>query len=355
VEVDRYLAARRPSLKPRSYIETERHLRQHAKPLHSLALTEINRRAIAVLLERIATGSGLVARNRVRASLSAFFTWIITEGLLEANPVTGTAKANEGGSRSRVLTDAELALIWRSLGDDRYGNIVRLLILTGQRREEIGGLCWSEVLAAQAGGSGQCGSIILPPERTKNSQEHKLPLSAQARAIIDRQPRRNSSPFIFDRSESGFGWSFYKAQLDARIAAAGATIPAWRLHDLRRTVATGMADKLGISPWVIEAVLNHISGHKSGVAGIYNRAKYEAEMRDALTRWGDYISALVAPAPDGQTAIAIGAPALATPGDAAAPAAPAAIDPEGALHTTAAATATAKPPRPKSLRLVRLN
>jgi len=295
--VERYLTARSRDLKPRSFVETQHHLRSHAKSLHRLGLGEIDRRTIAGLLGRIETGSGPIARNRVRSSLSAFFKWAITEGLLEANPVTGTATANEGGSRSRVLTDAELRLVWRSLGDDRYGDVVRLLILTGQRREEIGGLRWDEILAPQAHdpSSSDHGAIVFSPERTKNSQEHRLPLSRQARAIIDRQPRRNSSSFIFGSGLRGFvNWSNSKDALDSRIAdeVGSGTMPPWRLHDLRRTMATRLGD-LGVLPHVVEALLNHISGHKAGVAGIYNRATYTAEMREALQRWADYIEDLV--------------------------------------------------------------
>jgi integrase len=108
-----------------------------------LSLDQIDRRKVAALLGEIETSSGAVSRNRARAQLSAFFSWCITEGLLELNPVTGTAKANEG-SRERVLSKNELRELWRSLGDDRFSDLIRLLLLTGQRRNEIGGLQWSE-------------------------------------------------------------------------------------------------------------------------------------------------------------------------------------------------------------------
>jgi integrase len=277
-EIDRYLAKRQPALKPRSFEEVERHLHQHAKPLHRQRLAEIDRRTIATLLGGIETASGPVARNRVRSSLSAFFAWTIREGLLEANPVAGTGKADEGGSRERVLTDKELGAIWRNLGDDQFSDIVRLLVLTGQRREEIGGLRWSEVHKDR---------IVLPPERTKNRRQHEVPLSAQARSIIERQIRRNSRELVFGIGQGGFsGWSDAKAALDERLA-----IPEWHLHDLRRTAATGMAE-FGVLPHIVEAILNHVSGHRAGVAGIYNRARYEAEMRDALDRWARHVKGL---------------------------------------------------------------
>ena len=278
--VDRYLERRRPSLKPRSFHANERYLRGHASPLHGLRLAQIDRRKIAALLGEIETSSGPVARNRLRSALSAFFSWCVAEGLLEMNPVTGTAKASENGSRERVLTHDELRKLWRSLGDDPFSNAVRLLLLTGQRRAEIGGLQWSEI---DLGGK----MIILPPARTKNSRQHELPLSAQALAIIAGLPRRNTTEYLF--GTRGFDhWERAKSALDQRLR-----ISEWHLHDLRRTCATQMSE-LGVLPHIVEAVLNHQSGHKGGVAGIYNRAKYSDEMRTALQRWADHLDKITA-------------------------------------------------------------
>jgi integrase len=277
-EIIRYLERKRASLKPRSVEELERHLMAHAKPLHRLRLAEIDRRTIALRLAEIERGSGPIARNRVRSSLSAMFAWAIREGLIEVNPVAGTGKADEGHSRDRVLSGGELAKVWRALGEDQFSDIVRLLVLTGQRREEIGGLRWSEIDFDR-------GVIALPPARTKNKRLHELPLSRQARAILERQPRRGGRDLIFGLGRGGFtSWSDGKAVLDEQ-----ANLKAdWRLHDLRRTAATMMAE-LGVLPHIIEAILNHVSGHRAGVAGVYNRAKYEAEMRQALQRWADHI------------------------------------------------------------------
>jgi integrase len=234
------------------------------------------------LLGEIETGSGPVSRNRARSALSSFFSWCVSEGLLDTNPVTGTAKADEGGSRERVLTPDELRRLWRGLGTEPFSQIVRLLLLTGQRRNEIGHLRWAEVdLAARR--------IVLPPERTKNGRLHELPLSHQALAILERLPRRNSSDFLFGiRGTRGFNdWAYAKAKLDQL------GIAPWHIHDLRRTTATGMAE-LGVQPHIIEAVLNHVSGHKAGVAGVYNRASYAEPMRDALQRWADWLDQITA-------------------------------------------------------------
>jgi integrase len=291
-EAERYLDRKRAATKPRSVEEVERHLTNHAGLLGKLRLAEIDRRTIAVRLAEIEEASGPVARNRVRSSLSAFFAWAITEGFIENNPVTGTGKADEGGSRERVLTEGELAEVSAVLGPDQFGDIVRLLILTAQRREEIGGLRWSEVDLGH-------GVIVLPPARTKNKRSHELPLSSTARAILERQPRRKGREFIFGHGSGPFsGWSDCKAALDQRLLEVrqkanhkAKPLPDWRLHDLRRTAATIMADRLGVLPHIVEAVLNHVSGHRAGVAGIYNRATYAKEMREALERWANHVEA----------------------------------------------------------------
>jgi integrase len=124
--------------------------------------------------------------------------------------------------------------------------------------------------------------IVFAPERTKNSRLHEVPLSRQARAILERLLRRNTTDFLFGKR--GFpDWGGAKQELDARL-----DIAPWRIHDLRRSAATYMAE-LGILPHVIETTLNHVSGHKAGVAGIYNRSKMTDAVREGLQRWADHI------------------------------------------------------------------
>ncbi|MEI7876008.1 MAG: site-specific integrase, partial [Alphaproteobacteria bacterium] len=168
-----------------------------------------------------------------------------------------------------------------------YGRVVRLLVLTGCRRDEIGSLRWSEI-------NRDARLIALPGERTKNSRPHDVPLSDAALGVLDSAPRRVNRDFVFGEGKGGFsGWSKAKAELDARLP-----MKPWTLHDLRRTAATRMAD-VGIQPHVIEAVLNHVSGHKAGVAGIYNRSAYEKEKHAALDALSNYIKVIVAKAGDG--------------------------------------------------------
>jgi len=293
--ISRFLARQERRLRPRSFIDTKRYLERHWKPLHSLHLVRISRATVAACLGKIADENGPVAADRARAVLSSFFAWAIGEGLCDTNPVIGTNKHFDGArSRDRVLTGRELAAIWKALPDSDYGAIVRLLIFTGQRREEIAGLRWSEVdLEAR--------EITLPPARTKNNRPHDVPLSKPALAILKSLPVRAGREFVFGdgpRARNGRppgpgggfqGWSHCKAVLDKQTSSIG----AWRLHDVRRTVATRMAE-LGVQPHVIEAVLNHVSGHKAGVAGVYNRSSYATEKREALDFWGKHIEALTA-------------------------------------------------------------
>lgn len=280
-----YLSARQRDMKPRSHAETARHLREQWKPLHGLAVGGVSRSVVAARLRIITEQSGPIAANRARASLSAFYAWAIGEGLCEANPVIGTNKQAET-NRERVLTDAELAKVWLATSDNSYGRIVRLLILTGQRREEVGGLRWKEIDTAKA-------LIALPPDRTKNGRSHDVPLSQTALDALKAQPRIAGRDLVFGEGEGGYsGWSKSKKALDEKL---GKGVSGWTLHDLRRTAATRMAD-IGIQPHVIEAVLNHVSGHKAGVAGIYNRASYATEKRAALDQWASHVATVVAQA-----------------------------------------------------------
>jgi integrase len=286
--VDRYLTERAAKrLKPRSFEEVERHLKKHWSPLADVPIRQVTRSDVAAQLGRIAKDSGPFASNRARAALSAFFSWAIGEGLVDATPVLGTNKATEEVSRDRVLSSEELAAIWNHAGAGDYGAIVRLLILTGQRREEVGGMLWSEIDLDKR-------VWRIDAERTKNGLAHDVPLSSLAVEILRRRERSDRA-LVFGSREGPFqGWSNAKSALDKRVLGKlrdQGTQKPWRLHDIRRTVATRMAD-LGVQPHVIEAVLNHISGHKAGVAGVYNRASYANEKRQALDMWGEHVASL---------------------------------------------------------------
>ncbi len=276
-----YIPYQKARLKPLSLTQVERHLLKHCRPLHQLQLAKIDRRTVSLRMTAIAKSSGPVESNRVRASLAAFFAWAIREGFADTNPAAGGSKAPEK-SRDRVLEDAELRSIWKATADGRdYSAIVRLLMLTGCRVAEIGGLKWSEVTTD---------AIELPAARTKNKRPHVLPLSSAMRMILAGRPRGDSE-YVFGRDPQRpfTGWSVSKDRLDLQL---GDTVEPWTHHDLRRTTATRMAD-IGIAPHIIEAVLNHVSGHKHGVAGIYNRATYEPQKQRALDVWAEHLLAIV--------------------------------------------------------------
>jgi integrase len=276
--------------RPASYRVTKLYLtgKVYFGPLQTTTITEISLADIAARLNAITRNNGTVTSGRARSALSSMFTWAMQQGLMgdrPNNPVTATRKPEDATPRDRVLKDTELAAIWRGCKDDDFGKIVKLLTLTACRREEIGGLRWTEIDLDNC-------TLTLPKERVKNKHEHKLPLTPLALSIIDMVHERVDRDHLFgDRSDLGFTkWSTGKNELDVRL---GDDVRGWRLHDLRRSVATWMAEHGDIEPHFIEAVLNHYSGHRSGVAGIYNRAKYGRQMRTALTLWADHLRAIV--------------------------------------------------------------
>ena len=272
-------------MKAHSFGEISRYLlgarHPYWKPLHDLPIDKIEQPSVAAELRNILKTNGPVAASRARIALSSMFTWAMKEGFCTFNPVTATNDPGAGiKPRNRVLDDAELAKVWNACADDDYGRSIRLLILTGQRLREVGEMSWSEL-------DRDTGKWRIPGSRTKNGRDHELTLSGMAWAIIDTVPRRDWNYHLFGRSSRGFtGWSARKALLDQKVK-----IPPWVVHDLRRSVATGLAN-LGVQPHVIEALLNHVSGHKRGVAGVYNRSIYERETRNALALWAEHIHAI---------------------------------------------------------------
>lgn len=281
VLAERYIASAETRLGASTVYNMKNHLNRHFKSLHSYPVNGVQRADVAAQLGIITKENGPHAANRARAVLSGFFSWAIGEGLADLNPTVGTNKATADVPRDRVLSKTELASIWRACGDNDFGRIIRLLILTGLRRDEVAGMEWGEVDIAG-------GLWTLPAARMKNRRAHDVPLSAPALEILAGMAEVEGRDLAFGRGTGPFsGFSRAKVALDTRT---GITVP-WVLHDLRRTTATGMAD-LGVLPHVVEAVLSHVSGYKAGVAGVYNRASYASEKRDALDRWASYIVTL---------------------------------------------------------------
>jgi integrase len=278
-----FLARQKEELRPRPFAEVERHLATHARGLRKLPVANITRRDIAGVLTVVAAQLSGASANRVQSSLSSFFAWCISEGLLEINPVIGIDRRKED-ARKRLIEPEELRTIWAALRDDAYGDIVRLLVLTGARRDEIGALYWSEIDFDR-------GLIALPGTRTKNHREHEIMLSAPATAILRARPRlayTDGTPcdLVFGRGQRGFSdWVGSKLDLDKRMER---NLPDWTLHDFRRLVSTTMHNKLAVLPHTVEAVLGHV-GHRAGTAGRYNLANYRQQKAEALQRWAEYV------------------------------------------------------------------
>jgi integrase len=279
--LDRYLARPQGKRRERTLQEIRRHLERNLQPLHRLHVKSLDRRRVADELLRITAENGAVQANRTRASLSAFLNWCIGEGYVDVNVAAQTNK-HEEVARSRILNDAELKKVWNALPEQGdYRDLLRLLILTGARLREIANLSWPEVDLAKA-------TITLPPTRTKNHREHVIPLSESALAILQRRARGDRE-LVFGTGAHGFGgFSKRKRELDERAKLKA----AWVVHDIRRSVATGLA-KL-VQPHIVECVLGHVGGFKAGIASTYNLHAYEDEKRNALNLWGQRVMALVA-------------------------------------------------------------
>jgi len=247
--------------------------------------------------------------NRTLAPLGRFLNWCAGRDLVPLSAAAGIAKPKAEQARDRVLDEQELGLLWAATEGDAspFAAIVRLLLLTGARREEIAALQWHEV----EGLDGEAPLIRLSGERTKTGEPRLVPLSALAADILRTRPR-TTSPFVFGASgASGFsGFSRALARLQTRMkeraaqeaptggqSRQGRPDPApWRIHDLRRTCATGL-QRLGVRLEVTEAVLGHLSGSRSGVVGVYQRHAYETEKRAALDAWAETLLAEVAGRP----------------------------------------------------------
>jgi integrase len=281
-----YLAAKESELRPTSQRINKLYLTgSYFRPLHSLPVNAVTRSSAATCIRAIVRNHSTATAAAARRALSAFFAWAIAEGALgdAPNPVDGSHRPADPTPRSHVPTPAELATVYRACGDGDFGRIVKLLTLLGSRRAEVGGMRWSELdLAA--------GTWTLPAERSKNRRAITISLPAAALAIIESVPRTNRDHLFGDRAGEGFtSWSRYKTDLDRRLVGK---VRPFRIHDIRRGAATGMAD-IGIEPHVVEATLNHYSGHRRGAAGIYNRSRYERAVKAALVRWSEHVLALV--------------------------------------------------------------
>lgn len=241
----------------------------------------LDRAAVVRVLDTLAKDGKTAVASRTAAYGRACYHWAIKRGSLASNPFQDLPLAPIA-KRERVLTDEELRAIWQAtVGPGPFNAIVRALILTGQRREEVAGMGWGELAP-------DLSSWAIPASRAKTGAAHVVPLSTQAQAVLRGAPRLWESDLMFPGLRGAFsGFSKAKAALDK---ASG--VKDWRLHDLRRTMATGL-QRLGVRLEVTEAVLNHVAGSRAGIVGVYQRHTWADEKRAALNAWGAHVAALV--------------------------------------------------------------
>ena len=270
----------------------ESHARETERILHGRFVSawgtrdvrEITKGDVLRVLDAIVTAGTPSAANHALSAIRKFFSWAVERGLAELNPCSGISRPAPATARERVLSLSEIGRVWRASGSHGgpYSQIVRLLLLTAQRRGEVVGMRWTELDMASTLWS-------IPASRTKNKRAQIVPLSPLAMTVLAEAPRHKE--FVFpargndETTISGF--SKMKRAFDETSGVID-----WTLHDLRRTAATHMAS-LGVAPHVIERILNHTSGTLGGVAGIYNRFSYLQDMRSALELWATHVGNIV--------------------------------------------------------------
>jgi integrase len=294
--MERYVDFKKPRLRPSSYSDLQHYLLKLSRSLHDRPIAAVVRQDVAAVLDKVAENAPIAA-NRLRANLHAFWVWSMRSGITTTNPVSHTFLPTVERARERVLSPAEVVLIWQATAEGSdYSRIVRLLLLSGARREEIAAMRWSELTRNEDGSA----TWLLPSARAKNllPNERVLPALATAQLPKPQQDHDgNPIPALFGKQESGFsGFSHAKLRLDTRIAGLrgpdAAPVPGWRLHDLRRVFVTGLND-LGVEPHVVEALVGHVGFARKNVAGVYNKSAYSAPKREALKLWANHVARLV--------------------------------------------------------------
>ena len=274
----------KPKYRPRSYEEAERLLRLHVLPRwRDRSIGSITRSDVRDMLDRVVKGGAPIGANRTHSLVRKFFNWCVEHEIIAASPVAGVRRPTNETSRDRVLNDDELARIWKAAEKvgSPFQTLLQLLMLSGQRRGEVVSMEWSEIDLKQKLWS-------IPKEKTKNDRAHDIPLSPLALSIIKGLPRVDDR-YVISYGESPIsGFSKSKRRLDALLNG----VQPWCLHDVRRSVASGLA-RLGFDLPTIERVLNHVSGSFGGIVGVYQRHDYAGEKRKALDAWSAHIASLI--------------------------------------------------------------
>lgn len=268
----------------RSWREAERILQREFVAVHGQRdIRDIKRHDILELMDGAIERGAAYQANRIHSNLRKLFNWCMERGIVDVSPVIGTKPPTREQARDRVLTDDEIRAVLTACAKDAYPfrQFVPLLLATAQRRGEVAQMKWSEVdLDAK--------QWVIPADLSKNGKPHVVPLNDFALRLLAEVPRFPECDWVFTTTRRSPISGFSKA---LRHIHAESQTSEWRLHDLRRTAASGMA-RAGIAPHVVEKVLNHISGTISGVAAVYNRYGYDAERREALDKWGSFLDGL---------------------------------------------------------------
>ena len=266
------------------------------KMLTNKPLSTISKRHVADAIDRAKARSEAAARL-LFSDLSPLFKWAHEREFVDTNPMTGLHAPKAPAARERTLDDYEVKAFWQAAREAAWPfcSIYRLLLLTGARREEVAGMRWSELDL-------DVGVWMLPGTRTKNGRDHRVPLSPQAVASLDRLGIAaikaglgyKDGDLVFSTTGHSLpsGFSRAKAALDTRMKAIlGVRFKDWRVHDLRRTCATGM-ENLGIDMRVVETALNHVSGTKAGIVGVYQRSDHRDAVAAAFQAWARRVAEL---------------------------------------------------------------
>ena len=271
-----YLKHHRARVRASTYRETARVFTVEILPAwRGRRLSEISKQDVRKLVEGVAKRAP-VGANRLLASLKTFFAYAVEQDVISGSPASAIRPPAPETARERVLSDSELGAVWRaSHGLGQYGAGVRLLALTGQRRSEVFGMTWQEIDMA--------GRVwALPAARAKNGRQHSIPLSEQAIAIL--QELKSAKLAVFEP----VSFSRMKGELDKLLLPG---FPAWCVHDLRRSCASGMAS-LGVRIETVEKILNHASGSFRGIVGVYQKYSFADEKRAALDAWAAHVAEL---------------------------------------------------------------
>jgi integrase len=268
----------------KSWREAERILeREFVGTFGQRDIREIKRFDVLEIMDAAVSRGSAYQANRILSNIRKLFNWCVERGIVETSPINGLKAPTKEESRDRVLEDDEIVRLLRACRNDVYPfrQFVPILLATAQRRGELAEMRWSEVdLTAK--------QWVIPADRSKNGKPHVVPLSPYALDALNEVPRFLDCDYVFTTTRNSPVSGFSKM---LRRLSEGSQTSDWRLHDLRRTAASGMA-RAGVAPHVVEKVLNHISGTISGVAAVYNRYGYDREKREALETWGEYLAQL---------------------------------------------------------------